>query len=146
MITPNTLPRTIKRGKKRVGRGIGSGKGGHTVGRGQKGQKSRGKISVSFFGTKMKKSLLKRLPMQRGKGKFKSRKKTVVIQLGKLEVFDNKSIVDKDALVKAKLLKAPDQNVKVVLGGKLTKPLTIALPVSSAAVKLISKVGGSISS
>jgi large subunit ribosomal protein L15 len=64
------LPKVIQRPKKRVGRGIGSGKGGHTSGRGQKGQKSRGKIGVLFEGLKMKKSYLKRLPLMRGKGKF----------------------------------------------------------------------------
>lgn len=53
---------------------MGSGKGSHTSGRGQKGQKSRGKIHVLFEGMKMKKSLLKRLPLMRGKGKFRSRK------------------------------------------------------------------------
>lgn len=67
----NSLVRVVKNSKKRVGRGAGSGKGSHTVGRGQKGQKSREKVSVSFFGTKMKKSLLKKLPMQRGKGRLK---------------------------------------------------------------------------
>lgn len=71
MILPNTLPKIIFKKKKRIGRGIGSGRGGHTVGKGQKGQKSREKVSIAFFGTKMKKSLLKRLPMQRGKGKLK---------------------------------------------------------------------------
>lgn len=74
---PHTLPRVVEKGKKRVGRGLGSGKGGHTVGRGQKGQKSREKVGVSFFGTKMKKSLLKRLPMQRGKGKLKPHPKKI---------------------------------------------------------------------
>ncbi len=64
------LPKIVARGKKRVGRGRGSGKGGHTVGRGQKGQKARGKVGVLFEGMKMKKSLIKRLPLQRGKGKF----------------------------------------------------------------------------
>ena len=36
----NYLLKTTKN-KKRVGRGYGSGKGGHTVGRGSKGAKSR---------------------------------------------------------------------------------------------------------
>jgi ribosomal protein L15 len=67
------LPKVVQRSKKRVGRGIGSGKGGHTSGRGQKGQKSRGKIGVLFEGMKVKKSLLKRLPKMRGKGKFHPR-------------------------------------------------------------------------
>ena len=61
------LPKTISKRKKRLGRGYGSGKGGHTVGRGQKGQKTRGKIGVLFEGIKVKKSLLKKLPLRRGK-------------------------------------------------------------------------------
>ena len=60
--------------RKRLGRGYGSGKGGHTVGRGQKGQKTRGKIGILFEGLKVKKSFIKRLPMLRGKGKNKPRK------------------------------------------------------------------------
>lgn len=67
------LPKIKTKSKKRLGRGIGSGKGGHTSSRGQKGQKSRGSINILFEGMKMKKSLIKRLPLQRGKGKFKSR-------------------------------------------------------------------------
>lgn len=68
------LPKVVKRPKKRVGRGMGSGKGSHTSGRGQKGQKSRSHINVLFEGMKMKKSLLKRLPLMRGKGKFHPKK------------------------------------------------------------------------
>lgn len=64
------LPKVVAKRKKTVGRGIGSGKGGHTVGRGQKGQKSMGDIHILFEGLKTKKSFLKRLPLQRGKGKF----------------------------------------------------------------------------
>lgn len=60
---------------KRLGRGYGSGKGGHTCGRGQKGQKSRTKIHILFEGVKVKKSTLKKLPLLRGKGKFLAKKK-----------------------------------------------------------------------
>jgi len=55
------LPKVVAKSKKRLGRGMGSGKGSHTSGRGQKGQKSRGKIGVLFEGMKVKKSLLPRL-------------------------------------------------------------------------------------
>lgn len=68
------LPKVVQKSKKRVGRGMGSGKGSHTSGRGQKGQKSRGTIGVLFEGMKMRKSLLKRLPLMRGKGKFHPKK------------------------------------------------------------------------
>lgn len=71
----STLPKIIMRKKKRLGRGVGSGKGMHTVGRGTKGQKAREDVPLLFEGTKSKKSLVKRLPYLRGKGKFKSLKK-----------------------------------------------------------------------
>ncbi len=67
------LPKVVAKSKKRVGRGMGSGKGSHTSGRGQKGQKSRSDLHILFEGLKMKKSFLKRLPLTRGKGKFHSR-------------------------------------------------------------------------
>lgn len=78
--------RLISKSKKRIGRGIGSGKGGHTSSRGQKGQKSRGSIHILFEGMKTKKSLLKRLPLLRGKGKFKSK----VSRRQKIESFKTK--------------------------------------------------------
>ncbi len=56
------LSKTTVKSKKRVGRGYGSGKGGHTVGRGAKGDKARGKIGLTFEGTKVKKSLINRFP------------------------------------------------------------------------------------
>lgn len=61
------LPAIVTKGKKRVGRGLGSGKGGHTTGRGAKGDKVRGKVPLYFEGTKMRKSLIRRLPLLRGK-------------------------------------------------------------------------------
>ena len=70
-----TLPKVKQKTKKRVGRGHGSGKGAHTSGRGQKGQKSRGGVHIIFEGLKVKKSLIKRLPFKRGKGKFKTKLK-----------------------------------------------------------------------
>jgi large subunit ribosomal protein L15 len=68
------LPKIVAKSKKRLGRGMGSGKGSHTSSRGQKGQKSRGTIGVLFEGMKMRKSYLKRLPLLRGKGKFHAKK------------------------------------------------------------------------
>lgn len=92
------LPKVSLRPKKRLGRGIGSGKGGHTSGRGQKGQKSRGKIGILFEGVKVKKSLLKRLPLMRGKGKFHSRKN----QKQKYDTFKSAKVLKKSAKVSKK--------------------------------------------
>lgn len=75
------LPKVIAKRKKRLGRGPGSGKGRHTVGRGEKGQKTRRSIGILFEGYKTKKSLFKRLPMQRGKGKFKARSKPEIVKV-----------------------------------------------------------------
>ena len=59
------LTRLVKR-TKRVGRGYGSGKGGHTIGKGQKGQKVRGKgkPGIGFEGGKT--PIYKKIPIRRG--------------------------------------------------------------------------------
>ena len=62
--------------KKRLGRGYGSGKGGHTSSRGQKGQLSRTNVHVLFEGLKVKKSTIKKFPLLRGKGKFLAKPKS----------------------------------------------------------------------
>jgi large subunit ribosomal protein L15 len=78
-----SLVKTVTTKGKRLGRGYGSGKGGHTSGRGQKGQKSRGNMGILFEGVKVKKSFFKRLPLLRGKGKFKPRLKKRAVYAGK---------------------------------------------------------------
>ena len=96
------LPKVIAKSKKRLGRGMGSGKGSHTSSRGQKGQKSRGKVNVLFEGMKMKKSLLKRLPKMRGKGKFHVNSKPIAIKYARLEALPAGSVVTVELLVKTR--------------------------------------------
>ena len=62
------LTKVTDRKKKRLGQGHGSGRG-KTGGRGTKGQKARGKVSLTFEGGAL--PLIKRLPFHRGKGKNK---------------------------------------------------------------------------
>ncbi|OGM19549.1 50S ribosomal protein L15 [Candidatus Woesebacteria bacterium RIFCSPLOWO2_01_FULL_37_19] len=141
------LMKTTVKSKKRVGRGYGSGKGGHTSGRGQKGQKSRGKIGVIFEGTKVKKSLIKRLPLKRGKGKFKSGKKPIIVKLSLLNLLTTGSTVNIESLVKNKIVDKKDAvkfGVKILGDGELTKKLTIQLPISKSAAKVVEKVGGKV--
>jgi large subunit ribosomal protein L15 len=144
----NQLPKIVNQSKKRIGRGIGSGRGGHTVGRGQKGQRSRGKVKLGFAGTKTKKSLLKRLPLLRGKGKLKSKAETpLVINLKYLNFLPDKTEVTVEALVKHGIIsKSDEENPKVkILGeGKIEKALTICLPISRGARKKIEKAGGKV--
>ena len=144
-MTPD-LAKVTKRSKKRLGRGYGSGKGGHTSGRGQKGQKSRGKIGILFEGVKVKKSLLKKLPFQRGKGKHLANKKPLIINLSVIDLLPSGK-VDIDMLVKNKIVDKSDAEkygVKILGDVKLTKKFTISLPISKSAAKKIEKAGGKI--
>jgi large subunit ribosomal protein L15 len=142
-----TIPKVINNNKKRLGRGYGSGKGGHTSGRGQKGQKSRGKIGILFEGVKMKKSLIKRLPLKRGKGKFKPSTKPITVNLEYLNILSDGTKVDKETLIKKNIVNSKDANefgVKILGNGKLGKKLTIALPISKSAAKKVEKAGGEV--
>jgi|SRR5581483_1694819 len=135
------LKRIVERRKKRLGRGGGSGKGFHTSSHGQKGQKARGSVHILFEGFKVKKSLLRRLPMQRGKSKFKpNSKKPLVINLDVLNLLPEGSTVDIKTLAKAGIIDEKDAQkygVKILGKGKLTKKLKINLPMSNKVQKLV---------
>lgn len=125
------LPKIVFNKRKRAGRGIGSGKGGHTTGRGQKGQKARGKVSILFEGLKMKKSLIKKLPKQRGKGKFKTGVKPIIINISKLNDLAEGTKVDLDLLIKKGFINKSDAfkyGVKIVGNEKIKKNLKILVP------------------
>jgi large subunit ribosomal protein L15 len=133
--------------KKRVGRGYGSGKGGHTSSRGQKGQKSRGSVGILFEGVKVRKSLLNRLPFQRGKGKNKPKPGPIIVNLDALNMLRDGSKVDIESLGAAGIVKessARVYGVKVLGDGKLEKKLIVTLPTSKSAAKKIEKAGGSV--
>ncbi len=141
------LPKVVDGKGKRVGRGYGSGKGGHTVGRGQKGQKARGKIGIIFEGLKVKKSLLKKLPLRRGKGRFISKEKPIIINLDLLNLLPAGSKVDISLLIKEGIVEKNDAEtlgVKVLGNGELKKKLNIIVPISHSAAKKIEKAGGKI--
>lgn len=144
---PRKLPKIVKKGNKRVGRGYGSGKGGHTAGRGMKGQKSRSSIGILFEGLKMKKSFIKRLPFQRGKGKFKAKTKPLIVNIEELNDLRSGSRVDIKTLIDSDIVKrseAKKSGVKILGKGKLTKKLTVELPVSVSAFEKIKKAGGKV--
>lgn len=131
--------------KKRAGRGYGSGKGGHTSGRGQKGQKSRGGVNILFEGVKVRKSLLNRLPFQRGKGKFKAQVKPIAVNLEALNILKDGEKVTIETLSKAGIVKLENAmvyGVKILGGGKLEKKLEVSLPASRSAIEKIEKAGG----
>ena len=143
----NQLSKIVSKSKKRVGHGIGSGKGGHTSSRGQKGQKSRGRIHPLFEGTKTKKSLLQRLPLLRGKGKLISlNQKPVVINLSNLDKLPQGSTVDVQLLIQLGVVRkeALKKGVKILSKGDIEKSLKIIVPTSRKAQEKIEKAGGSV--
>lgn len=133
---------TTKR-QKRLGQGTGSGRG-KTAGRGTKGQRSRGKIPISFEGGAL--TLLKRLPFLRGKGKNKPFKNSPIgVNIKVLNFLKKESIVDVKSLIENKIVDAvyaKRYGVKILGDGKLSVSLIVKLPVSKGALKKIEQAGG----
>jgi large subunit ribosomal protein L15 len=144
----NQLNKTTVKSQKRVGRGIGSGVGGHTTGRGAKGDKVRGTTKLTFDGTKIKKSWIKRLPFLRGKHRLQKGIDCIAFNLDQLEKwFKAGDTVDLNTLsLKAKLsLKDLNCRVKILSRGELTKALKVkGVLISEAASKKIIAAGGNI--
>jgi len=142
----NKLPKIVSRAQKRVGRGIGSGKGGHTSGRGNKGQKARGSVPLLFTGTKTKKSLVKKIPLLRGKGKLKPGNGPVIIKLDDLAELPEKFTVTAENLLKRGLI--PEEGlvrgVKILDGGEIKKAMVVKVAISAGAAKKITKAGGTV--
>ncbi len=116
----------LRRKGKRLGRGIGSGKGGHTVGRGTKGQKARRghKFTVGFEGGQV--PLYKRLP-QIGGFNNKRSKEIGVVNLNVLNRFENGAKVIPESLIDSGVFKKlPKDGIKILAGGKLEKKLIIS--------------------
>jgi large subunit ribosomal protein L15 len=145
MITINTLPKITKEQKKRIGRGHGSGRV-KTGGRGTKGQKSRGKVSIQrgLAGS----SFIKRLPLYRGKYKNKSiAKKTIAVNLKYLNEFPKDTVIDKEMLFKNKIISKDALSsckIKILGDGEIKTALIVKLPCSKNAIKKIEKAGGKI--
>ena len=143
----SALPKITDRSKKRVGRGYGSGKGGHTAGRGTKGQKARNSNALEFEGAARGAGFYKRLPLLRGKDKLKpNSKKPIGVNVKYLNLFKKGSTVSIDSLIKQSIVdeSARISGVKILGEGELTLPLTVNLPATKGAVKKIEKAGGTV--
>ena len=129
--------------KERVRRGRGTGSGlGKTAGRGGKGQTARsGKGRPKGFEGGQT-PLQRRLPKYGFKNPF--RKVFTVVNLSALEAtFSNGETVDGASLVAKGLIKSPDQLLKVLGDGNLTKKLTVkAHKFSRSAAQKINQAGG----
>jgi large subunit ribosomal protein L15 len=142
------LPKTTSKPARRRGRGIGSGLGGHTVGRGQKGDKARGKSKLTFDGTKIKKGWIKRLPFLRGKNRLSNQKNIINFTLTQIDKwFSKDEVVDLNSLSKKTRIAVNKLNsgVKILSTGEITKSLTFKnVLLSSSASKKIITAGGKI--
>ncbi len=144
MVSLTTLSKSVTKKVKRLGRGEGSGRG-KTSGRGTKGQKARGKIPVSFEGGQL--SLVKRLPLYRGRGRNKpASKKALVINLKSLNRLPKNTNVTREILVKYQLIRQSDlkSKIKILGDGILEHALTVSLPTSKSAKVKIEKSGGEV--
>lgn len=135
---------TKRKGKKRVGRGVGSGMG-KTSTRGHKGQwASAGakKPAVMFEGGQTQ--LFRRMS-KRGFSHATWDRTYHVINVGALsEAFEDGAVVDQESLKKVGLAKGPADGVRILGEGELTKKLTVkAHHFSKSASEKISAKGGS---
>jgi len=139
-----SLPTVTDKPNRRVGLGFGSGKGGHTSGRGTKGQKSRtgSKVPLWFEGGQL--PLIKRLPMTRGKAKFKVVRPTAEISLTVLNNMKADTI-SLETLKLEKLINHRFAKAKIIASGQLKRAITIqGIGVSKAAETAITQAGGQI--
>ena len=145
-------PAQPRKARKRIGRGLGSGKGRY-AGRGIKGQKARSgshKLPAGFEGGQMPIDM--RLPKLRGNtsadampiGPFRTYSQPVNVR--ELEArFDAGAEVTPEALVAAGVLKNTRTDVKILGVGELTKALSVAAHgFSRSAREKIEAAGGSV--
>ena len=125
----------------RKGRGPASGNG-KTAGKGHKGQNARsgGGVRLGFEGGQL--PLYRKLPKRGFNNRFA--KEYNVINLGRLEQFEDGTVVDLDLLVAAGVVRTHAKNgLKVLGGGEFTKKLTVKAAVFSATAKeKITAAGG----
>ena len=145
-------PAQSRKERKRVGRGLGSGKGRYS-GRGIKGQKSRAgshKMRAGFEGGQM--PIYMRLGKQRGStskdampiGPFRT--STAPVNVGSLDRFEDGAEVTPESLVERGLLKNTKTDVKILGNGELKKKLTVRVhAISATAREKVEAAGGTVS-
>lgn len=138
------LAKVTKKTNKRLGRGLGSGKG-KTAGRGTKGQKARENVAPGFIGGTL--PLYKKIPYRRGLGNPKRSPKMFPLSLSKLGVFKPGAEVNMQSLVTQGLIQekvARLRGVKVVASGEIGIALKVLIPTTSTAAAKIVKAGGEV--
>lgn len=140
----HTLAKTTSRAMKRVGRGYGSGKGGHTVGLGTKGQKARVGVTIPLWFEGGQLPGVKKYPMIRGKARFNVLRPTAEITLTDLEKLPTAQVT-LETLKLYRIIERGFKKAKIIATGKLTKKRTVkGIPTSAKARQTIEKLGGSV--
>jgi large subunit ribosomal protein L15 len=147
----NLQPAQERVDRKRVGRGLGSGKGRY-AGRGIKGQKSRAgshKMRPGFEGGQM--PIYMRIGKLRGNtsqdampiGPFRTY--TVPVNVRDLDRFEAGAEVTPESLVEKRLIKNTKTDVKVLGQGEIAKKLTVRVhAISATAREKIEAAGGTV--
>jgi large subunit ribosomal protein L15 len=147
----NLQPAQERVDRKRVGRGLGSGKGRY-AGRGIKGQKSRAgshKMRPGFEGGQM--PIYMRIGKLRGNtsqdampiGPFRTY--TVPVNLRDLDRFEAGAEVTPESLVEKRLIKNTKTDVKILGQGDISKKLTVRVhAISATAREKIEAAGGTV--
>jgi large subunit ribosomal protein L15 len=142
----NLKPASPRRNRKRVGRGLGSGKGRYS-GRGIKGEKARSgshKMRPGFEGGQM--PIHMRVGKQRGAagmpvGPFRTL--TIPVNVRQLERFDDGSEITPELLLAKRVVRKKNVPVKILGVGDLTKKLTVKAHAFSASARdKIEQAGG----
>lgn len=136
-----------RKGRMRVGRGIGSGKG-KTAGRGQKGAKARSGVAINGFeGGQM--PLHMRLPKRGFNNVFA--KDYAIVNLGEVQKavdakkLDGKGTIDHAALKAVGLARGGKDGVRLLGKGELTAKLTFTVAgASKGAIEAVEKAGGKV--
>jgi large subunit ribosomal protein L15 len=134
--------------RKRIGRGLGSGKG-KTGGRGGKGQTARSGVRIKGFeGGQM--PLHRRLP-KRGFKNTMFALKLNEVNLGRVQeaidsgTLDATAKIDAAALIKAGLLRRAKDGVRLLGSGEIKAKVTFSVfGASKSAVAAVEKVGGTV--
>ncbi len=131
-----------RKNRKRIGRGEGGGRG-KTSGRGHKGQRSRSGFGLRPGFESGHVPLYRKLP-KRGFSNFEFRTEYSIVNVGDLQRVEGTE-VDRNALVKAGLVRSSSNLIKILGEGEIDKALTVTADKFSASAKeKIEKAGGAV--
>ena len=131
------------RSRKRIGRGVGSGYGGHSSTRGDKGQKSRSGASIPIWFEGGQMPLQRRIPKFGFKNRFRTEYRGInvsrlsrLIEEGRI---DASEVITPEVMVQAGIARKSDL-IKILGSGELSSPVKVSAHAFSASAK--SKIEG----